>query len=91
MKTHADIIDQLKTMEANLREEFAVTQMGLVSTNVEYKPVAAVRLFVVGPGPDAFGPLEQYLADKLGITVEVIARANANGTFRYVFTSPRPE
>ncbi len=91
MKTHADIIDQLKTLETNLREEFAVTQMGLVSTNVEYKPVASVRLFVVGPAPAAFGPLEEYLADKLGLTVEVIARASANGTFRYVFTSPRPE
>ena len=91
MKTHADIIDQLKTMEATLREEFAVTQMGLVSTNVEYKPVASVRLFVVGPEPAAFGPLEEYLADKLGLTVEVIARANANGTFRYVFTPPRAE
>jgi len=91
MKTHADIIDQLKTMEAPLRAEFAVTEMGLVSANVEYKPVASVRLFVVGPRPDDFGPLEQHLADKLGLTVEIIARANANGTFRFVFTSPRPE
>lgn len=91
MKTHADIVDQLKTMEATLREEFAVTQMGLVSANVEYKPVASVRLFVVGPGTAAFGPLEEYLADKLGLTVQIIARADANGTFRYVFTSPRLE
>jgi hypothetical protein len=91
MKTHADTIDQLKTMEAILREEFAVTQMGLVSANVEYKPVASVRLFVVGPGPAAFGPLEEYLAGKLGLTVEVIARSSANGTFRYVFTSPHAE
>ncbi len=91
MKTHADIIDQLKTMETSLRAEYAVTELGLVSANVEYKPVASVRLFVVGPGPEAFGRLEEHLTDKLGLTVGVIARANANGTFRFVFTSPRPE
>ena len=78
-------------MENTLRSEFAIREMGLVSTNVEYKPVSGVRLFVVGPEPAAFGPLQTYLADKLDVAVEVIARANANGTFRFVFTSPRPE
>lgn len=91
MKTHADIIDQLKSIEAELRGQFAVSQLGLVSSQVIFKPVAAVRLFVVGPDPTAFGPLEAYLTEKLGVAVEVIARANANGTFRYVFTTPRPE
>jgi hypothetical protein len=91
LKTHADIIDQLKSIEADLRDEFAVSQMGLVSSRVIFKPVAAVRLFVVGPDPAAFGSLEAYLAEKLGVAVEVIARANANGAFRYVFTTPSPE
>jgi hypothetical protein len=65
--------------------------MGLVSANVEYKPVAAVRLFVVGPAPGEFGPLAAYLTDELGLDVEVIAKANANGFFRYIFAPPRPK
>ncbi len=89
MKTHADIVDALREMENTLRVRFAVREMGLVSARVEYKPVSAVRLFVVGPEPVAFGPLETYLAAELGLVVEVIAKTSANGTFRFVFAPPR--
>lgn len=89
MKTHADIIDILKTLESTLKDRFAVTEMGLVSAKVEYKPVAAVRLFVVGPAPAALGTLAAYLADELGLDVEVIPKTSANGFFRYVFAPPR--
>jgi len=89
VKTHADTVDLLKTLEATLKDRFAVTEMGLVSTKVEYKPVAAVRLFVVGPEPDTFGQLAAYLAGELDLAVEVIPKANANGFFRYVFAPPR--
>jgi len=89
VKTHADIIDHLKTLENILKDKFAVTEMGLVSPRVEYKPVAAVRLFVVGPAPDAFAPLEAYLTEELGLVVEVIAKTRANGFFRYAFAPPR--
>lgn len=90
MKTHADVVNSLKTMENTLRNTFAVSEMGLVSAHVEYKPVSSVRLFVVGPAPDQYGPLASYLVDELGLDVEVIAKASANGAFRYVFAPPRP-
>jgi hypothetical protein len=90
VKTHADIIDHLRTRENILKDDFAVEEMGLVSSRVEYKPVASVRLFVAGPAPDAFGPLEAYLAEELELTVEVIPKTRANGFFRYVFAPPRP-
>ncbi len=90
MKTHADIVSILRAEENTLKTEFGMSELGLVSTNVEYRPVANVRLFVDGMEPAGFERLESYLATELGLTVEVIARATANGTFRYAFTRPRP-
>ncbi len=72
-----------------LKDKFAVNEMGLVSAKVEYKPVAAVRLFVVGPAPAELDSLEAYLADELDLAVEVIPKTSANGFFRYVFAPPR--
>lgn len=89
MKTHADIVDALRGQESTLRGRFAVREMGLVSAQVEYKPVAAVRLFVVGPEPASFGSLADYLAAELGLAVEVIPKTSANGAFRYIFAPPR--
>ncbi len=89
MKTHADVVDALRLLESVLRDRFAVQEMGLVSAKVEYKPVATVSLFVVGPQPADFGPLESYLAAELDLAVAVIPKTSANGTFRYVFAPPR--
>lgn len=90
MKTHADAIDHLKTLESTLKDKFAVSEMGLVSSKVEYKPVASIRLFVVGPAADQHGQLADYLTDELDLDVEVIPKTSANGFFRYVFAQPRP-
>ncbi|MDR3560706.1 MAG: hypothetical protein P4N59_04595 [Negativicutes bacterium] len=90
MKTHAAIVSMLRTQEKTLTAEFGVREMGLVSSNVEYKPVSSVCLFVGGLEPSGFERLQSYLEELLGLTVQVIARANANGAFRHVFTQPRP-
>jgi len=90
MKTHADIVSLLREQENTLRTEFGISELGLVSNNVEYKPVSSVRLFVAGIEPSGFERLQHYLTTELGIAVEVIARANANGTFRRVFNELRP-
>ncbi|MDR3592231.1 MAG: hypothetical protein P4N41_21440 [Negativicutes bacterium] len=90
MKTHASIVSILRAQEKTLMADFGVSEMGLVSTNVEYKPVSSVCLFVGGLEPTGFEQLKQYLEGQLELTVEVIARANANGTFRHIFTRPRP-
>jgi hypothetical protein len=90
MKTHAAIVSILREQEQTLMSEFRVSEMGLVSTNVEYKPVSSVCLFVGGLEPAGFERVKHYLEAQLDLTVEVIARANANGAFRHVFTRPRP-
>jgi len=89
MKTHAAIVSLLRAQEETLMTEFGVSEMGLVSTNVEYKPVSSVCLFVGGLEQSGFERVKCYLEDQLGLTVEVIARANANGAFRHIFTRPR--
>jgi len=90
MKTHADIVSILRNEESALKTEFGMSELGLVSANVEFKPVANVRLFVDGMESSGFERLESYLSKELELTVEVIARSGANGTFRYAFTRPRP-
>jgi hypothetical protein len=90
MKTHAAIVTILKAEEDILRSEFGVCEMGLVSANVEYKPVSSVCLFVGGLEPSGFKQVKTYLETLLGLTVDVIAKANANGAFRRVFTRGQP-
>jgi hypothetical protein len=90
MKTHAAIVSILRAQEETLMAEYGVSEMGLVSTNVEYKPVSSVCLFVGGLEPSGFERVKNYLEAQLEMSVEVIARANANGAFRHVFTRPRP-
>lgn len=76
----------LKARESTLKTEFSISEMGLVSANVDYNPVSSVCLFVGGLEPAGFGRLKSYLVAELGLTVEVIEKKKANGSFRYVFT-----
>lgn len=81
----------LKARESTLITEFGISEMGLVSANVEYKPVSSVCFFISGLEPAGFGRLKSYLGAEIGLTVEVIEKTKANGSFRYVFTRPRRE
>lgn len=91
MKTHATIVNILRTQEKTLKTDFGVYELGLVSPKVEYKPVSSICLFVGGLEASGYERLKSYLEAELGLTVEVIARANANGAFRHVFTRTRTE
>lgn len=86
VKTHAEIVNMLKERERTLKTEFGLSDMGLVSASVEYKPVPSVCVFVGGLAPAGFDRLKTYLVAELGLPVEVIEMAKANGSFRYVFT-----
>jgi hypothetical protein len=86
MKTHADIIDILQEQEDFLKTQFSIREMGLVSPSVEYKPVSSVRFFVEGIETSRLEQLKTYLETELGILVELVAKAAANGSFRYAFT-----
>jgi hypothetical protein len=79
----------LREQENVLKTEFGVDELGIVSPKVEYKPVSSVCLFVGGLEPVGFEQVKTYLAKKLDLTVEIIAKAKANGTFRYVFTQSK--
>lgn len=89
MKTHAEIVNRLRAAEETLRADFGVQAMGLVSDKVEYRPVSDVCIFVEGLEPAGFERVKHYLETLLGLDVKVIAKANANGAFRRVFTQPR--
>jgi predicted nucleotidyltransferase len=86
MKTHADIINILQKQENYLKTEFSIREIGLVSPSVEYKPVSNVRFFVEGVETSKLVQLKAYLETELGILVELVAKAAANGSFRYAFT-----
>lgn len=89
MRTHAEILTILRAQESILKDQFGISEMGLVSVNVEYKPVLSVCLFVSGLEPTGFGRLSSYLNTELGVSVEVIEKTKANGSFRYAFSSFR--
>lgn|GEM_PF-2587584 len=85
MKTHADIVDIIRAQEIAIRTEFGVHEIGIVSPKVEYKPVGDVCLFVEGVEPDRLLQLKSYLEAELDIFVQIVAKATANGAFRYAF------
>ncbi len=90
MNTHAEIVSMLRAREKTLKAEFGLSDLGLlVSASVDYKPVTSVRVFVGGLAPTGFDCLKAYLVTELGMPVEVIEMAKANGSFRYVFTRRR--
>ncbi len=89
MRTHAEIVSMLRAREISLKTEFGLSDMGLVSASVDYKPVASVGILVCGLAPAGFDRLKAYLTAELGMPVKVIEMAKANGNFRYVFTRRR--
>lgn len=89
MKTHADIVDILRAQEAAFKAEFGIHELGIVSPKVEYGPVADVCLFVDGIEPSRLEHLKSYLETELGILVQLVAKAAANGSFRYAFTASK--
>jgi hypothetical protein len=86
MKTHADIIGILQNQESTLKARFSIREIGLISPSIEYKPVSSVCFFVEGVEASRLVQLKAYLETELGILVELVAKAAANGSFRYAFT-----
>lgn len=89
MKTHADIVDILRAQEDALKTEFGIHELGIVSPKVEYGPVADVCLFVDGGVSSRLEQLKSYLETELGVMVQLVAKAAANGSFRYAFTAAK--
>lgn len=91
MKTHADIVNLLRLQETVLKTDFGVREMGLVSPKTEYNPVANVCIFVEGVETTSFDQLRGYIETALDMPAQLISKAAASGSFRYVFTAAKDQ